>query len=136
MEFTALSTIGELAIDGVDRMWTLELPVRDGLAGSAIPPGRYPVTIYPSPHFGREMPLLQNVPGRSEIEIHFGNYPTDSRGCILVGLGHEPDMITESRLAFDALWDEIEAPARAGTLFITVAGGLPQPAELNLQGDT
>lgn len=126
---TPQSTCGELAIDGLDRMFTLELPVKDGLPGSAIPPGRYPVTVYDSPHFGREMPLIQNIPGRSDIELHWGNYPTDSRGCILVGLQHEPDAILGSRLAFDALWDEIEAPARSGQLWITIAGGTPSTAQ-------
>lgn len=95
VHFTKLSTCGELIAGSLD-LKTLELPVKDGLPGSAIPPGRYKVTIYASPHFGREVPLLQGIPGRSEIEIHYGNYPTDSRGCILVGLTHDLDLQTES----------------------------------------
>jgi hypothetical protein len=107
------------------KLHTLELPVKDGLPGSAIPPGRYKVTVYNSPHFGREVPLLEDVPGRSEIEIHYGNYPTDSRGCILVGLEHDLDFVGQTRKAFQQLWETIEEPARAGECWITVQGGLP-----------
>ena len=111
--------------------------MKDGLPGSAIPPGRYPVTIYASPHFGREVPLLEDVPNRSEIEMHFGNYPTDSRGCILVGLTHEPDFVGESRKAFEKLFETIQEYARRGECWIDVQGGLANssPAEMNLQGD-
>ena len=37
--------------------------------------------------------LLENVPGRSSIEVHAGNYATgkkiDTQGCILVGSAFE-----------------------------------------------
>jgi len=140
LHFTPRSTCGELYVDDSHEifMHTLELPVKDGLPGSAIPPGHYKVTIYASPHFGREVPLLEDVPNRSEIEIHFGNYPTDSRGCILVGLTHELDFIGESRKAFEKLFETIQEYARRGECWIDVQGGAPQssqPGELNLQGD-
>lgn len=50
----------------------------------AIPVGEYPITIYDSPKHGN-IPLLSNVPGRSMIEIHEGNWERQSLGCILVG---------------------------------------------------
>lgn len=49
-----------------------------------IPTGNYPVTIYTSPEHG-EVPLLHDVPNRSMIEMHEGNFEHNSKGCILVG---------------------------------------------------
>ena len=50
----------------------------------AIPVGTYKVTLYNSPVHGLT-PLLQDVPGRTMIEIHEGNWEFNSKGCILVG---------------------------------------------------
>ena len=49
-----------------------------------IPYGTYKVTLYQSPEHGL-IPLLNDVPGRSMIEIHEGNWEYNSKGCILVG---------------------------------------------------
>jgi hypothetical protein len=120
--FTSKSTTGLLSIDQVFFCYTLELPVKDGLPGSAIPQGRYQVTTYPSPHFGRLMPLIL-VPGRSEIEIHFGNYPSDTRGCILLGYTRAPDFIGKSREAFDQFWGvpiRAQGPMERGECFLTI----------------
>ena len=62
-----------------------------------IPAGRYQVRMYPSKTFKMWVPLLFGVPGRSGIEIHFGNEteaPGSTKvdplflteGCILVGM--------------------------------------------------
>jgi hypothetical protein len=66
----------------------------------SIPAGLYPVSSYLSPHFGYRVPILQNVKDRSEIEIHKGNYPSDSRGCIIVATHHIGDTVEDSELAF------------------------------------
>ena len=71
--------MGALYLEGVWQMWTLEP------AEKAIPAGTYPVTLYFSPKRGLNVPLLHDVPGRSFIEIHVGNWISDSDGCILVG---------------------------------------------------
>ncbi len=60
------------------------------------------------------MPLLVGVPGRSGIEIHWGNYVRDFEGCIGVGTtrGTLPDgapAIWNSRETFDKLFAEIDA---------------------------
>lgn len=63
----------------------LELPWKDNKQNiSCIPAGIYPVETYNSPKHGKVF-LLKNVPGRSMIEIHAGNYYTDIEGCILPG---------------------------------------------------
>jgi len=97
-------------LDGKVVAHTLELAVKDGLPGSAIPLGRYTVTLWNSPHFGRMMPLLQGVPGRSSIEIHWGNDVEDTRGCILVGDACDVEHmeIFHTRKKFDELFPAIK----------------------------
>ena len=64
---------------------TLELPWRNNERRiSRIPNGIYPVFKHTSPKFGNSL-WIQDVPNRSEILIHVGNYNRDTLGCILVG---------------------------------------------------
>ena len=63
----------------------LELPDRDNERNvSRIPAGVYQVKKHGSPKFGASL-WIQKVPGRSEVLIHYGNYYTNTRGCILPG---------------------------------------------------
>jgi hypothetical protein len=128
--FTDVSTEGELSIDGERFCWTLELPVRDGLPGSAIPLGTYKLVSYPSPHFGRLVPQLVDVPGRSEIEIHWGNTAADTRGCILLG-GSMPEanFIGNSRQMFDDFWAKAQGPIERGECDIEIAGDRPNNSQ-------
>ena len=72
---------GELLFD----CFTLELPwLENKRRESCIPPGSYRAIKHQSPRFGATL-WLQDVPGRSEILIHFGNYRRDTLGCILPG---------------------------------------------------
>lgn len=102
------STCGMLDIDGVFQAYTLE-PRTDQYQGKpyCIPTGTYDLILLPSPHFGCVTPHVQNVPGFSEIEIHWGNFPKDTEGCTLVGRSHAIDFVGESRLAFDALMQKL-----------------------------
>lgn len=127
--FTKQSTEGILYIDKVFEAYTLELPYTDGLPGGAIPLGTYSVGVYPSPHFGRLMPILQGVPGRSDIEMHWGNVPHDSRGCILIGELRSSDFIGRSRAAFDDFWAKSQSAMEAGNCTIQVKNliEMPQP---------
>lgn len=56
---------------------------------SCIPEGSYDVTKIVSDKFGKSF-LLQNVPNRTAVMIHKGNYATgkqvDTHGCILPGM--------------------------------------------------
>lgn len=64
---------------------TLELPWKDNALNiSRIPSGSYKFIKHSSPKF-RNSFWIQNVPDRSEILIHYGNYKRDTEGCILVG---------------------------------------------------
>ena len=101
-------TFGILTVDGQNPVYTLERPEVQ------IPPGTYSVEITFSPRFQRPLPLLDGVPGRTDIRIHSGNWPRDTDGCILVGLGIGRDMITESRAALDPLVTQIQEAVDSG----------------------
>lgn len=87
-----------------------------------IPAGQYGLEIYDSPHAGHPVPRLQNVPGKSEIEIHCGNVPQDSKGCIIVGLDHIGDTLERSRDAFALLFPKVQLALQAGPQTIEIIG--------------
>jgi hypothetical protein len=70
--------------------YTIERPLVNwpGESGPvAIPAGGpYPLTQYRSPKRGFDVPLVNDVPGRSEIEIHPANWASQLEGCIGPGL--------------------------------------------------
>ncbi len=117
-------TLGHLFLNGAPFCSTLERPAPQFPADvHCIPEGTYRVTIYDSPHFGRLMPLLMDVPGHSGIEIHWGNYPLDSKGCVLVGDSQSVDgdkpAIWNTRATFEQLFPEIQ-DAQAEGCTITI----------------
>lgn len=64
---------------------TMELPWKENRRRvSCIPAGTYPAFLHKSPKFGDSL-WVKNVPDRSEILIHKGNYNRDTLGCILPG---------------------------------------------------
>ena len=106
-------TLGELWEDGYRRCYTLEDPVRPTkIPGvTAIPAGRYRVTISRSPRFGVLMPEIHDVPGFLGVRIHTGNRPEDTEGCLLVGRAIDPRTRTlvDSRAAYAALYARLVA---------------------------
>jgi hypothetical protein len=71
----------------IDSWDSLELPwLNNQKYISCIPKGHYKAKKHNSPKFG-ECLWIQDVPGRSEILIHKGNYYTDILGCVLIGTG-------------------------------------------------
>lgn len=87
-------TFGELDLDGLT-LYTGELPWRDNQPTiSSIPAGTYVCKWQFSEKFRRNVYHLQNVPGRSFVEIHPGNvvgdtakgFESDVAGCICLGL--------------------------------------------------
>lgn len=83
-------TIGKLFLlnnsGGAIAEWhSLELPWLDNQRRvSCIPIGTYKARKHKSPRFESSL-WLQDVPNRSEILIHRGNFYTDILGCILIG---------------------------------------------------
>jgi hypothetical protein len=89
LEYNDKQTIGAMqVIDGNDVLfscWTLELPDLENRSRiSCIPSGIYSVKKRTSPKH-KEHFHITNVPNRSYILIHSGNYHSDILGCILVG---------------------------------------------------
>lgn len=123
-------THGTLSIDGILECPTLEPPIRE-VPGqpveswkiqdhTAIPAGRYQVTIDYSPHFGEPMPHVLAVPGFTGVRIHPGNTVVDTEGCLLVGRQSAATGITQSRAEFDQLFPKIQAAlVDGGEVWIT-----------------
>ena len=120
------ATIGEIFVDGVHECFSCEDVVRVAKVPgeTAIPAGRYRVTITQSARFGRLMPLINDVPGFDGIRIHTGNTSADTEGCILVGQNAGTSTVAASKLAFDALYPKIEAALQdGGECWITIHNG-------------
>lgn len=115
-------TIGDLLIDGKFFCNTIEDKVRflpptcpytsKGLdcqckgkiyAQTAIPAGRYYVSMTYSPKFNRVLPYLHDVPHFIGIRIHSGTTEANSAGCIIVGINSVKGKVLESRKTSDAL---------------------------------
>jgi len=105
-------TLGRLSY-GDFHCFTLELPWLGNKQNvSCIPAGTYQVTKYASPRHGSVL-LLHDVPNRSYIEIHAGNYTRQIKGCILPGRAityldadQVPD-VTSSRATLNELLSRI-----------------------------
>ena len=109
--FSKKSTIGELFLNGERICDTLENPWVDNQRNiSCIPEGVYPVRLrLPRESATRDYLhlLVQEVPNRDFILVHRGNFPSQTQGCLLVGLGTEQDVVHNSVLAMDLLIKEI-----------------------------
>lgn len=93
--------IGQLSID-YNNFVTLELPWRDNKKGeSCIPIGTYTCRRVCSPKLGETFEIC-DVPDRSQILIHRGNYYKDTRGCVLLGesVNIGTESICDSKKAF------------------------------------
>lgn len=88
---------------------TLELPWNDNKRNaSCIPTGTYPISRRHSAKYQNHY-IIENTGPRTYILIHYGNFPKDTDGCILVGTDHKdidydkiPDVIN-SKLALNKL---------------------------------
>ena len=109
--FTEVSTIGNLYLNGEWLCDTLELPYLDNQRSiSCIPAGEYKVRIRTAQESSSRNYLhllIEDVKDRKYILVHIGNFPKDTRGCILVGIGHQQDFVSNSTLAMDLLMKEI-----------------------------
>lgn len=114
-------TVGRLYFDGGFKCFTMEPPWIHNLRSvSCIPKGIYRVTLIESPKYGAVYEV-HNVPGRTSILIHSGNYggheeyglKTDTDGCILpgdkVGFMNDQEVVTNSRDTLKALMEHTGA---------------------------
>ena len=93
---TSDATFGKAVLNGVTICETMER------TAVMIPKGVYPAVKALSPHFGFDTPHL-SVPGRTYIEIHPANYPSQLEGCIAMGMSLDGDALDYSKEAFEKL---------------------------------
>ena len=115
-------TLGRLLVfDGLTMQAsfaTMEPPWAGNEANkSCIPSGIYVASPRSSQKFGDHL-LIEDVPDRTYILCHRGNYPSNTQGCVLVGMAHK-DLnwdgkadISSSQAAMDLLVQFVRAPAR------------------------
>lgn len=103
--FSENYTIGELYIDGRYFCDTLE-PSVDAKEHPAVKVGKYPLNICWSSKFNCYMPKIE-VPDRSGILFHVGNYPHDTLGCVLLGFNKIRGQVCTSRVAFHHFCREV-----------------------------
>jgi hypothetical protein len=103
-------TVGVMNFDNF-RCFTLELPQEGNQPNvSCIPEGQYNCRKITSPTLGKCIEILE-VPGRSYIRIHKGNFTSQIQGCVLVGEALKDingDLIIDvanSAVAFDKLME-------------------------------
>lgn len=106
-------TIGAMYDESELFALTLELPwLLNASFTSCIPKGEYLCKMKLSKHF--QMPLweVQDVPNRTNIEIHPANKTSELLGCVAVGhnlsILKGPDQIYESRDAFNDLMNRTQ----------------------------
>ena len=101
-------TLGELILNGKIICQTLERPWKDNTPEiSCIPTGEYLCKRTNSPKFGETFEIT-NVPNRTHILMHSGNYVTDSIGCVLLGMISDRSSsykIFKSKIARDKLME-------------------------------
>ena len=110
-------TIGKMYIDGqylcdtvedCDRglnqsMTSQQIAVKKVYGKTAIPAGRYKVTLTFSNKFKRVLPLVNDVIGFLGIRIHAGNTAEDSLGCIIVGENKIKGGVVNSKVTLERL---------------------------------
>lgn len=92
-EDDGVQTLGIFFFDtdeGTKTLASLELPWKENQNSiSCIPKGIYKVTTTYSQKYKKDMWQVMDVPNRSGVRIHGGNYYTDIEGCILLGLSRQ-----------------------------------------------
>jgi hypothetical protein len=80
-----------LSLPNGEYLHTIELPWRGNVpggidtGGSCVPEGTYPLVADPYLAGGYESVKLNQVPDRTQIQVHIGNTAADVEGCIVVG---------------------------------------------------
>lgn len=145
-------TIGRLSLDGEYFCDTLE-PTDRGLDSSmtedairkvkakgltAIPTGLYPLTLRVRSQrlgdrtnyafCGGRLPRLEGVPGYQGVLIHAGNYPEDTRGCVLVGRNLVKGQLLSSGQTLRALYSRLQAAEKRGATLEMQVTRLPYMA--------
>ena len=84
---------------------------------TAIPKGKYNVTISYSNRFKKHLIEVLAVEGFSGIRIHSGNSSKDTEGCIIVGASNQrddDDWVSQSRIAYEKLHQKVKQALSSG----------------------
>ena len=128
------STIGSFLIEDQFQCFTLEDKVRGDdepkiYGKTAIPAGTYNVTLRTEgttheaylKRFGSDFHKgtlwIRGVWGDADILIHIGDFPEDTRGCLLIGdvyTPENPDRISQSEAAYRRIYPIISDALLAG----------------------
>lgn len=109
------------ALEDTDRglktsMPTTEIKAKKVYGKTAIPSGKYQVTLTYSPKFKKYLPLVNDVPCFSGIRFHAGNTAKDSEGCILLGKNTKVGMVTNSTYWTNKLIDKVRDAINHGEI--------------------
>ncbi|SDT88767.1 DUF5675 family protein [Halopseudomonas salegens] len=118
---TAESFISDLYLNGIKIGYALELPWKDNQEFiSCIPAGQYTAFIRKAEtsKWSHDTIQLHHVPERSAIQIHRGNFPDDTDGCILPGTSKGQNSVGSSRIALDKI---MAAAVDAGIIFVEIS---------------
>lgn len=128
-EFFDDRTIGGFYIDDVWAYFCLEDTDRKLEVGgvkipkqTAIPRGKYKVTISQSTRFKRFMPHILDVPQFTGIRIHAGNTPADTEGCPLIGMEYDVNThnVLKSLIAFNDFFSRLEKGLLEGDVWLKI----------------
>lgn len=106
LEKSGKCTIGKLYVGDVNVCYSMELPWKFNQSNvSCIPEGTYYGFLRFDRGEDRWRIQLEDVQGRKGIQIHIGNYPRETKGCILVGKTWHGKQcaIEKSKLAYKEL---------------------------------
>ena len=110
-EETDQATTGQLYVDGEKIGDTLEQTWKNNKEGeSCIPPGEYIAYIRDKSTSRWDYNPIQliDVHNRSYIQIHIGNYPEHTEGCILPGKGRGHNAVWSSEDAYNELMEKLD----------------------------
>lgn len=132
LKFTQNSTISPVYLEDKQICFMLEPSCRkDNPRGiMAITAGKYRIRINdeittPKEHkFGMTLIQILDVPDRTNIECHPGDYATDTLGCLLPGTKWDLDTIWNSHVAFKIIKDEALKRLPFGPVYFEITGGV------------
>lgn len=120
LEEGSYGTFGILKVQKRIQMFTLEPNDWENQTSvSSIPAQQYLCKRYNSPKYGETF-RVEEVPGRTNILFHWGNWTSDTEGCILLGTGILSDKtgIANSKRAFEQFMDLLK---EYRTLHLTIS---------------
>ncbi|HEX6553096.1 MAG TPA: DUF5675 family protein, partial [Ktedonobacteraceae bacterium] len=123
---TRRSTMGWLTIGDL-QLGVIELPWNNNNTDtSRIPAGTYPAYIRTDGPKGWRIEL-ENTDPRVHVQIHRGNTPDDSKGCILPGMTRDQDRVNDSGAAMQLIQQAIINAGPGARIEVIIKDSSDQP---------